>query len=235
MLRQALRRTVDLLYPPRCAGCGAFDTVLCPVCAAAMEPALGPGRCRFCAARWEGDGNCPRCFHMHRLQGVRAAFEMSGVARRLVHELKYRYYRAATPEMSSRMAPLPSGLAIDRYFAVPLHHSRVRERGFNQSDLLLRAAGWPPAPGLARARKTERQVGQRLADRLKNVSGAFVYSGPRLDGLVVALVDDVVTTGATMAECAAVLADSGARAVWGLAFARASYRPDAAPDYVLDD
>ncbi|MEO8539470.1 MAG: ComF family protein [bacterium] len=164
---------------------------------------------------------------MHELEGVRAAFEMDGTARRLVHELKYRYYRAAAPVMAQRMGKLADGLAIDSYFAVPLHRSREKERGFNQSRLLLEAAAWAPqGPGLKRTRRTERQVGQALGDRRANVTDAFAYSGPRLDGLTVALIDDVVTTGATAAECGRVLKDAGARTVWVLAFARASYRPE---------
>lgn len=151
---------------------------------------------------------------------------MTGTARSLVHALKYRHYRVVAPTMAAFMSPLPEGLAVDRFFAVPLHRSRVKERGFNQSELLLRAALLPASDGLARVRKTDRQVGQRLGERRANVSGAFAYSGPRLDGLTVALVDDVVTTGATVVECARVLKDAGARAVWAVAFARASYRPE---------
>ena len=194
-----------------------------------MRPASGAGRCAFCSAEWDGDGNCPRCFHMHQLEGVRAGYEMSGAARSLVHALKYNHYRAVAPAMASMMAGLAHGLDIDRYFAVPLHRSRTKERGFNQSELLLKHTGWRPiGEGLVRSRKTDRQVGQHLGERRANVSGAFAYSGPRLDGQVVALVDDVVTTGATVTECATILKDAGARAVWALAFARASYRPDTA-------
>lgn len=199
-----------------------------------MIPATGPERCPFCAAFWDGEGNCPRCLHMHEMDGVRAAFEMSGTARKMVHALKYRFYRAASPEMASMMRELSADLSVDRYFAVPLHRSREKERGFNQAELLLRDTGWNPiANNLKRVRKTERQVGQRLGERRANVSGAFVYTGPRLDGLTVALVDDVVTTGATMLECSRVLRDAGARYVWGFAFARASYKPET-PEPIAD-
>lgn len=192
-----------------------------------MTPATGPGRCGFCSAAWEGAGNCPHCFHMYALEGARAAFEMAGAARRLVHDLKYRYVRTSAPVMAAFMRPLTDGLAIDAYFAVPLHPSREKERGFNQSQLLLRDAGWiPVGSGLVRVRRTEHQVGHGLADRRANIGGAFAFRGPRLDGLTVAVVDDVITTGATVAECAAVLKDAGARRVWALAFARASYRDD---------
>ena len=215
---------VDLLYPLRCAGCGQFGMVICPDCANGLRRATGAGRCQFCAAGWDGDGNCPRCFLMHELEGVRAACEMTGVARSLVHALKYRHYRAAAPIMATFMAPLVEGLDVQEVFAVPLHRSRIKERGFNQSQLLMERAGWTASGGLVRTRRTEQQVGQRMGERRSNVAGAFAFRGARLDGLTVALVDDVVTTGATVVECARVLKDAGASKVWVVAFARASYK-----------
>lgn len=129
--------------------------------------------------------------------------------------------------MAALMSRLDDGLQIEAYFAVPLHKSRIKERGFNQAELLLRETGWTPVRhGLTRMRRTDQQVGQRLGERRANVAGAFKYQGPRLDGLTVALVDDVITTGATMVECARVLKDAGAKAVWAFAFARASYQPE---------
>lgn len=221
-----LRAAATLLYPLRCAGCGAFDTALCPACEDALEPATGPGRCGHCSARWDGASFCPRCFHLQQLDGVLAAFEMTGPARKLIHDLKYRYYSALAPVMGGLLTEALPGISFDACFAVPLHRSRLKERGFNQSELLLRHTPLPqPAPGLARVRRTDRQVGQRLAERRTNVAGAFSYQGPRLDGMKVALIDDVVTTGATAHECALVLRDAGAREVWTVAFARASYDP----------
>lgn len=230
MLRQLLSNAVDLVYPARCVGCGVFNQILCPRCEAGMVPASGPGRCRFCRAEWDdGSTNCPRCFHMQSLDGVRASYEMSGPARELVHELKYRYVRAAAAEMARHMITLSDETHFDVALAVPLHPSRKRQRGFNQADELLRALDWPTAPGrLHRIRKTERQVGMDLGERRSNVSGAFAYRGEPLDGLTVAIVDDVVTTGATANACAQVLRDHGARYVYAFAFARKSYDPGAA-------
>jgi len=229
MLARALSTAVDVLFPPRCSGCGAFDTALCEPCAATMTPASGPGRCQFCCARWDGGGNCPRCVHMASMEGCRAAFEMSGAARQLVHDLKYRYVRTAAPVMANFMRDLPGGLSVDLFCPVPLHASREKERGFNQSALLLRHAGWAPvSDGLRRVRRTDRQVGSGFSERRTNIGGAFAWAGGRLDGKTVAVVDDVITTGATVAECAAVLLDAGARRVWALAFARASFAFDVA-------
>jgi ComF family protein len=228
MLRSVLRLGLDLLYPSRCVHCGRFGALLCAPCIAAFEPATGVGRCRFCSASYAGADNCPRCLGMQSLDGARAAFEMSGPARAAVHALKYEGVEALAPLMAACITPLREATPFDVAFAVPLHSSRMRQRGFNQSALLLDATAWPRAPGeLRRTRKTDQQVGMHLAERRGNVSGAFAYDGPSLADVTVALVDDVVTTGATANECAAVLRDHGARSVYAFAFTRASYNPGA--------
>lgn len=223
-VRRFASTALDLLYPPRCVACGRFGAVLCGPCQANMEPATGEGRCPNCSARWEGEYNCPRCVHWDALDGGLAAFEMDGAVRRAVHALKYRWVRALVPAMAAPMRELVGGRRIDAAFAVPLHASRIRTRGFNQAELLLRELGWPPGEGtLRRSRKTRTQVGLHLRERRSNVSGAFSYTGPSLDGAHVILVDDVITTGATANELARVLKDFGARDVRVIAFARASY------------
>ena len=189
-----------------------------------MQPATGAGRCSHCRALWDGGDNCPRCFNLQALSGVLAACEMDGVARTAVHALKYRFVRAIAPALSAQVVAASSGTAFDAVFPVPLHRSRQKARGFNQAALLVEAAGWTAAQGLVRTRKTDQQVGMHERQRRANVAGAFRYTGRNLSGLRVALVDDVITTGSTMQECAVVLREAGAREVWGIAFARASYK-----------
>ncbi len=151
---------------------------------------------------------------------------MEGAARRVVHGLKYRYVDSLAAPMAARLRPLGQECGFDVAYAIPLHRSRRRKRGFNQAEVLLDHLGWRPGTGsLERVRKTDTQVGLRLHERRSNVSGAFRYRGPGLSGLSVALVDDVVTTGATANECARVLKDFGAHSVRVLAFARANYAP----------
>lgn len=200
-----------------------------------MEPATGAGRCRNCSSRWAGDDNCPRCYHLQHLDGVRAAVEMGGSARRVVHALKYRGVQSLAAFMATHVSPLREHHAIDAAFPVPLHRTRVRSRGFNQSALILSALDWPRHVGeLRRVRRTETQVGLHLGERRANVSGAFRYEGPALSGLTVAIIDDVVTTGATANECAAILREHGARYVYAFAFARASYDPEARTLPIVD-
>lgn len=235
LARVIASKVVDLFYPERCVHCGAFGAALCLACEAAMEPAVGAGRCRNCCARWAGEDNCPRCYDMQHLDGVLAAVEMAGSARHVVHALKYRGVRSLAAFMAARVSPLAERQPVDAAFPVPLHRSRMRSRGFNQSALILSALGWPRTVGeLRRVRRTDTQVGLHLGERRANVSGAFRYEGPSLEGRTVGIIDDVVTTGATANECAGVLREHGARYVYAFAFARANYDPKTPTLQIVD-
>jgi ComF family protein len=109
---------------------------------------------------------------------------------------------------------------------VPLHRSRKRARGFNQADEIARHLAVPAANVLKRVRPTASQTDLPAAERHANVRNAFVL-GRHADvsGLVVVLVDDVSTTGATLESCARVLVDAGAREVRALTAARVVSRP----------
>jgi ComF family protein len=228
------RRLLDFLYPPRCLGCGAFNTFLCAPCDGSMTSTSTAERCPNCTARWSGGLNCPRCFPCDALDLIAGAYDMEGTARELVHGLKYRGITAVAPLMAARMTLLREKHAFDVALPVPLHRSRERSRGFNQAAELLAALGWPSAPGtLVRTRKTDSQVGLRAGERRANITGAFAWRGPSLQGLRVAVIDDVITTGATANECARTLRQHGARGVVALAFARASY--ETIPDRPVDD
>ncbi|HYF63387.1 MAG TPA: ComF family protein, partial [Herpetosiphonaceae bacterium] len=126
--------------------------------------------------------------------------------------------------------PLAALLADHRPFAaaalvaVPLHPDRQRERGFNQAALLAGELSrlWeiPLVDGLARVRATDHQVGQNLRERELNVSGAFAWTGAAPPPTVL-LIDDVLTTGATLLACSAALAEAGSGVVEALTLARA--------------
>ena len=221
-------RALDLLYPPRCVACAAFGRNLCEDCRGRLVPAGGPGRCPRCNVSREDDGRCRDCSGWRDLDGARAAVEMSGPARRLVHGLKFSVIRDLSDDMAEALLPVVAALAPDTVYAIPLHRSRRLRRGFNQAEVLLDRLGWPAAPGrLERVRATASQVGLSAGERRENVAGAFRYRGPDLEGATVAVLDDVVTTGATASECARVLREQGAARVYAVAYARAPYRSPA--------
>ncbi len=225
-LPELRRRALDFLYPPRCVGCGAFNTFLCGECDAAMLPTTVGDRCPNCTARWSGGLNCPRCFACESLDLLAGAYDMEGPGRELVHGLKYRGITELARLMAPRMSHLRETRPFDVAVAVPLHRSRERARGFNQATEMLAALDWPAAPGrLLRIKRTDSQVGLRPGERRANMTGAFAWRGGSLRRLRVAVLDDVITTGATANECARVLREHGARSVLALAFARASYDP----------
>ncbi len=230
--RLSLARTVtsrvrDLLYPPRCVSCTKLGASLCVACTAAFgsRRLISKGRCKNCFAAWDDPGlNCLRCVSWgFDLDSCRSAFEMEGAARMFVLRLKYRGERDVAAAMSPWLTPLWEN-RFDSAVAVPLHWKRRNKRGFNQAELLLGPLGWPSLPGtLERIRETGQQVGRHEQERWRGLAGAFRYTGPDLTGMHIAVVDDVVTTGATVVECARALRDGGARSVTALSFARASY------------
>ncbi len=224
VLRASGRFAVDLLYPPRCTGCGRFGQgFLCGDCIEGARRAGGPGCCANCSSPWQEQGFCPDCAHWDAVDGAEAVFVYEGAAQRAIPALKDGHTRAAAEVMGGLIAAPAMSLEPDVAFAVPLHRSRRRRRGYNQAEELLRYTGMPLGEGrLERVLKTRTQVGLALSERRRNVRGAFRYSGPELTGMNVVVVDDVITTGSTANECARVLKDFGAKSVHVAAFARAN-------------
>jgi ComF family protein len=160
--------------------------------------------------------------------GLRAAYVYEGVARGLVHSLKYRGVTAlGAPIGSLCVAALQEqALQFEVIVPVPLHSMRKRTRGYNQAQLLARhigqALGVPvESRALERCRRTPQQARSADAEeRQRNVAGAFRGWPGTLEGRAVLLVDDVTTTGATLAACAQALKEAGDGWVWAFAFAR---------------
>jgi ComF family protein len=231
-LGQLWSRTLGVLFPARCVGCGRFGEFMCEECLESAPPAIG-SRCSRCwVPIWgsgsQPDGNCAACDrHLSAFAGLRSAFSYDGLARSAVLALKFQGVSALAPEMARPMADALARWvpAVDVVVPVPLGWLRRRTRGYNQSLLLARevcrSSGLPlETRALRRARQTPPQVQQADEDsRRRNIEAAFVL-GPRpVDGSVL-LIDDVATTGATLDACARVLLEGGASEVFALTFAR---------------
>jgi ComF family protein len=206
-LRRGWNAALDLLYPPRCAGCGRIDAVWCKPCAATFAAAEGP----FTLPALEP------------LHGAAAARVHEGLARDAVHALKYESCRAMADVLGAPMAAALTSTdwLADALVPVPLHPTRLRERGYNQAQWLADAVaartGIECLPsGLFRTRSTPHQVGADAAQRRANMEGAFASAGDTLQGRCVVLVDDVFTTGATLQACALAALAGGAAAVFSL-------------------
>jgi ComF family protein len=207
------RAALELLLPPVCAACGrdAAELPFCPRCAPAPAGALPPPPVRLDA--WH------------------AAILHTGPGAEWVRRFKYPARglagldpaaEAAAFGLLRRLAPRVPGAAPELVVPVPLHPRRLRERGFSPAALLARALARevraPFAPVLlARLRDTKSQTSLSRGERRRNVAGAFAALRPA--PARVWLVDDVATTGSTLAEAAAALRRAGAREIVGVCLA----------------
>ena len=223
------RVVLDVLFPARCVGCGAYGSFLCQSCQGEL-PRARPPRCPICWQPQRQGVPCGRCREERPVfQGARSLYLYEGAAREAVHALKYNYVSALAQPMARLMAAYVEEeevIEADLLAAVPLYVRRQRLRGYNQSLLLARElsrlCGLPLAErGLARRRNTPPQARSADAEaRKRNVADAFVADRRRVEGKRVLLIDDVMTTGATLDACAGALRQAGAASVWALTFAR---------------
>jgi ComF family protein len=234
-LARAGRAALDLVLPPQCPVCGVLvgNPGLCAACWRAMPWIERPycERLGIPFAFESGSQLSPAALADPPAYGrARAAARFEGPAQALVHALKYRSREELARVMGPWMARAGRELLAqsDVLVPVPLHWTRLWRRGFNQSAVLARevsrASGVPVAlDALARARRTPSQIGLTSSARRRNVAGAFRVRPERridIEGRAVLLVDDVVTSGATVEACTRTLLRAGAARVDVLAFAR---------------
>lgn len=196
----------DVLLPARCAGCGIFADALCAECEAAIDRM--PPVVRFDVAG---------------IICVTALGSYERVLRESVLSLKYANNRVVARKLGAALARKLT-FGADVIVPVPLHTTRLRARGYNQAELIARALGFPAlvcAQALQRVHATDAQSALAFEARASNVRGAFSpgVSADAVRHARVLLVDDVVTTGATLRECARALHAAGASSVSGACIA----------------
>ncbi len=238
------------LFPANCRLCSAplvniSRLPVCKECLFAIRPITG-GVCAICGERLtspyavlgvEGEPKCGLCRRLDPPYSKAVAYgSYSGGLRDLIHLLKYEQVRPAAAVLGRMLAEAVGALApVFREAAVlvtpvPLHSSKLRQRGFNQSELIAKAAlKLNRAEGklqfhdgiLERRRETQSQIGLSRHQRRENVRGAFAVAKPeQVGGREFLLVDDVLTTGTTVSECARVLRHAGASKVFVATVAR---------------
>lgn len=230
MLRRVLRVVVDAVLPPLCLCCGiqvGEPGTLCPDCWSKLD-FLGPPCCDACGHPFELDPGeaawCGACARSRpEFRRARAVFRYDDASRPLVLRFKHADRTEAAPAFARWMARAGASLLAeaDLVVPVPLHRWRLLTRRYNQAALLANALGRlaavPVAPDLlVRRRRTPPQGYLGREARERNVKGAFAVRPAKLHlvhGRTVLLVDDVLTTGATVGECARVLLKAGAAAV----------------------
>lgn len=243
--RAAREELEALVFPRVCVACDAVmapghETMVCDLCWSRV-PTLPRPRCERCGHPRGVGESCRWCPLLpDYVRAVRSwCWVPGGVAERLVYALKYEGWHGLAPELASRMARLdwPDDVRDERsaLIPVPLATERLRTRGFNQSaklaDALAPHLGVPVWHDvIQRPRATPSQTRLTPEQRLHNVADAFrVAEGApaKLFGAHVILVDDVVTTAATLNECAATLWNAGARIISYVTFGRARAAGDA--------
>lgn len=236
ILVKAGKWLLNALLPCTCAHCGVDlhylrTDPLCPGCAVLLEP-LPELHCQGCGLPLpSGGASCRDCRGGRgALRLARAAFVFNPELRSLIHAFKYRAREDLVIFLAGHMAG-----ALERFpelgpynfcVAVPLHTSRLRERGFNQAELL--AAALAPRGNLfhlqgavERGRNTPSQTTLSKKERRANMAGAFRVIRPELaKGRNILLIDDVATTLATLEELAAELKRAGAKGVAAFTLAR---------------
>jgi competence protein ComFC len=235
---------IDWVYPPDCGGCEKPgvrwcsdcqaqvtrpDLHLCPLCGRPQPNPSGS----ICSACHQSNPGCA---------DIRSWAIFQGPIREAIHRLKYRGDIGLSETFTTKLVELLVELnwKVDMVAAVPLSRQRFKQRGYNQAGLL----GWSLSKALCisyasqaivRIRNTGTQVGLSIRERQENVSGAFSASPRLVRGRNVLVIDDVLTTGATMQACARAFLEAGANSVYGLTLARApSHDHRADPDIKID-
>ncbi len=224
MLATLTRPLLDLLFPPRCLACtvglGEQEQWLCLDCEDSLP--------RFANEPWAANELCQKLWGRLPLGFGMALYQyqLGSEVQQVLHSLKYHDRREACRHFGRQMGELyremmASGefTPADQVAFVPMHSGKLRRRGYNQAELIAQgfaeATGLPLFTGLIKTHKTESQTRKGRAARVENQRGAFALSPKtnlkEIDGRHILLIDDVVTTGATIEQAAVPLIDAGAK------------------------
>lgn len=227
----AAQTALNWLFPPRCAGCGQLGTAWCDSCQQAVQVIVGPV-CKRCG-KPGSDRYCPACHHFDfAFDAVRSWAVYQSELRKAILVLKHRRNEGLALQFVSPLRQLlaKQTWSFDAIVPIPLGHNRLQTRGYNQVDLfaepLAQVLGKPyMATLLTRRHATLPQFELDAQKRWENLMGSFV-AGPEAAGQRVLLVDDIMTTGATLSAAAQALKAAGAEEVFAVTIARTMFEGD---------
>ncbi len=221
--REWRRRALAVFFPERCAYCGRVTPPCRPACVECLPrlARINPPICRLCG---RGEDSCSCEGHRRHFERVAAPFYYEDRAKEGIGRLKSGHPEAAlslAEEMAAVVKREYPRVAFDMLTAVPMWAADRKARGYNQSELLAeelsRALGIPSVRTLRKIQETAPQKALSALERSGNLLGAFdLAEGARVEGKTVLLIDDIVTTGATLDECAKMLKIYGAEEVFAV-------------------
>jgi len=222
-------KTLDLIFPPRCAGCEQWGERYCASCQEQTKLISSP-ICQICGEPASGgeSATCRRCRASKIFYtAIRSWAYFEGPLQKAIHKLKYKKDLGLSEILAQPLIQLlaEQKWKIDLIIAIPLDGNRQRERGFNQSLYIARPIAWSneiiiKPSAIRRVKITRSQVGLSLEERKNNVADVFCAEQKIVYGKSILVVDDVVTTGSTINSCAAALSKAGALRIYGLTLAR---------------
>ncbi len=218
-----LERIINVVAPHSCLVCDTEGKLLCNWCLPDACPSL-PSRCYRCKSITDNNRTCHKCRRVSALKHVWVRTEYNGTAKGLVYRLKFSGARAAAPIIADYMQETLPYIEPALLVPIPTATRRLRQRGYDHTHLLTRelsrTTGLQSVNALGRIGQS-RQVGTKRTERYKQLAGAFrLAKSDAVRGAHILLVDDVVTTGATLEEAAKTLKQAGARTVDAVIFAQ---------------
>lgn len=219
-----LEKFLDIFYPKYCLLCLKSGRYICKKCIESLNYINGPC-CPICSGVLRSKKHFIHnvCQRHSSLDGLFPLLKYDEKSKVILSEAKYKYTKEIIVEMAEMLKPLYANLPfkIDYTVPVPLSSERINYRGFNQSELLAKGISWKYQNILTKEKNTIPQTKSNRSERLKKLENAFVINrGFDLRNKNIVLIDDVVTTGSTLQECAKILKASGASKVIAIVWAK---------------
>jgi len=225
-MKKIKRFLINLFFPKKCVICSSFGSWLCPKCQKKVQKIKTPF-CPKCKKITSFGQYCPRCRRTKTIRGVIAAGYYQGVLKETIHSFKYQKIKELRKYLFELISDrLSEGFPAGEFILVPVPLNKIKlyHRGFNQSEEIAKEIeknyGYKLVNCLDRIKNTKSQIGLSQKERLINVQNCFaIKSGFDIRNKNIFLIDDVVTSGATVESAAKVLKQSGAKKIWVISLA----------------